>query len=233
MYRYFVNQSSEFCRHNPLCCFSTSVYCCKRIFRNRLSTETFGYTLAFHSLSMPLRCTVVIVTLSNSWTYRSAIHRRPWEYLLGSYRNVKSLRNLKFRHHDNENSSVTGKCLEPPPPKKKTAPYLLNVFFLEVPLTIFYIHREFYGSIPGGGWEFFSSPLRPERLWVPPSLLSSGYQGLFPFVQSGRGVKLTTPSSSAEVKECVELYIHFPIHLHGVVLSWKRKHRDNFTFTFR
>jgi hypothetical protein len=33
LYRYFVSQSSEFCRHNPLCCFSTSVYCCKRIFR--------------------------------------------------------------------------------------------------------------------------------------------------------------------------------------------------------
>jgi len=28
LYRYFVSQSSEFCRHNPLCCFSTSAYCC-------------------------------------------------------------------------------------------------------------------------------------------------------------------------------------------------------------
>jgi hypothetical protein len=28
LYHYFVSQSSEFCRHNPLCCFSTSVYCC-------------------------------------------------------------------------------------------------------------------------------------------------------------------------------------------------------------
>jgi hypothetical protein len=27
LYRYFVSQSIEFCRHNPLCCFSTSVYC--------------------------------------------------------------------------------------------------------------------------------------------------------------------------------------------------------------
>jgi hypothetical protein len=46
LYRYFASQSSEFCHHNPLCCFSTSVYCCKRIFRYRLSQETFGYTLA-------------------------------------------------------------------------------------------------------------------------------------------------------------------------------------------
>jgi len=32
LYCYFVSQSSEFCRHNPLCCFSTSVYCCSCLF---------------------------------------------------------------------------------------------------------------------------------------------------------------------------------------------------------
>jgi hypothetical protein len=39
-----------------------------------------------------------------------------------------------------------------------------------------------------------------------------------------------SPSSSAEVKEWVELYIHFPN-----TPSWRGaqlKHRDNFTFTF-
>jgi hypothetical protein len=44
-------QPSEFCRHNPLCCFSATVYCCKRIFRYRLSQETFGYTLVVHQLA--------------------------------------------------------------------------------------------------------------------------------------------------------------------------------------
>jgi len=39
-----VNQSSEFCSHNPICCFSAGVYCCKHIFCYRLSPETFGYT---------------------------------------------------------------------------------------------------------------------------------------------------------------------------------------------
>jgi len=47
LYHYFVNQSSDFCRHNPLCCFSTSVYCCKGPFRYRLSPETCGYTLVY------------------------------------------------------------------------------------------------------------------------------------------------------------------------------------------
>jgi hypothetical protein len=37
-----------------------------------------------------------------------------------------------------------------------------------------------------------SLPPRPERLWGPPSLLSNGYQGLFPCGYGGRGVKLIT-----------------------------------------
>jgi len=44
LYRYIVSQSSEFCCHNPLCCFSMSVYCCC-LFHYQLSPETSGYTL--------------------------------------------------------------------------------------------------------------------------------------------------------------------------------------------
>jgi len=54
--RYFVSQSSEFSRHNSLCCFSISEYCCcfccrrrRRLFHYRLSPETFRYTFV-HSL---------------------------------------------------------------------------------------------------------------------------------------------------------------------------------------
>jgi hypothetical protein len=38
-----------------------------------------------------------------------------------------------------------------------------------------------------------------------------------------------SPPSSAKVKECVEIHLHSPIRLQGVVLV---RHRDNFIFTF-
>jgi len=50
LYRCFVTQSSVFCRHNPLCCFSTSVYCCKRIFLYWRTPDIFGYTLVHWGL---------------------------------------------------------------------------------------------------------------------------------------------------------------------------------------
>jgi hypothetical protein len=62
LYRYFVSQSSELCCRNPLSCFSTSVYCCKRIFRCRLSPETFGYTLiATQKLELCFACLVLTI----------------------------------------------------------------------------------------------------------------------------------------------------------------------------
>jgi hypothetical protein len=41
---------SQFCRHNPLCCFSTNVCCCKRIFRYesvRKFLDTPSYNQSF------------------------------------------------------------------------------------------------------------------------------------------------------------------------------------------
>jgi hypothetical protein len=63
------------------------------------------------------------------------------------------------------------------------------------------------GSNPGGG-EIFRS--RPDRPWGPPSLLYNGYRVSFPGVKRpGRGVD-HPPSSSARVKERVELYLYSP-----------------------
>jgi hypothetical protein len=45
LYRYFVNQSSDFCRHNPVCCLSTSVYCCYCLFRYDSVRKLFGHTV--------------------------------------------------------------------------------------------------------------------------------------------------------------------------------------------
>jgi len=62
---YFVTQSSEFFRHNSLCCFSTSVnFCC--LFRYRLSPETSGYTLV-HKLPLSLDGLFTQMTLNGTF----------------------------------------------------------------------------------------------------------------------------------------------------------------------
>jgi hypothetical protein len=66
------------------------------------------------------------------------------------------------------------------------------------------------GSSPGRGWEFFSSSSRPDRLWGPYNFLLNGYQGLFPEGKAAGGEADHSPPSSAEVKECLELYLHSP-----------------------
>jgi len=61
-----------------------------------------------------------------------------------------------------------------------------------------------------------TSPPRPDRLWGPSSL-PMGTRGFFP--EGKAAGAWNSPPSSAEVKEYVELYLHSPIRLHGVVLS--------------
>jgi hypothetical protein len=87
------------------------------------------------------------------------------------------------------------------------------------------------GSSPGRGWEFFFSPPRSDRFWGPPSLLSNGYQGFFPWGQSGRVVKLTTQFHLAPGSRMPGAIPPLPS-----TTSWRgaqlKKHRDNFTFNF-
>jgi hypothetical protein len=54
--------------------------------------------------------------------------------------------------------------------------------------------QNFSKIFTGWGKGFFSSLLQcPNQLCGPPSLLSNGCRGLFPWKQSGRDLKLTTP----------------------------------------
>jgi hypothetical protein len=58
------------------------------------------------------------------------------------------------------------------------------------------------GSIPDRSRGFFLSPLRPDRLWGPPSLLYNEYRGSFPGGKARPGRDADhSPPSSAEVKK--------------------------------
>jgi hypothetical protein len=61
----------------------------------------------------------------------------------------------------------------------------------------------------------FSSPRFPDRLWGPPNLLSSGYRGAE--WQKREGDHSLSATTGGQVN--VDLYIHFPIRLHGVMLN--------------
>jgi hypothetical protein len=65
--------------------------------------------------------------------------------------------------------------------------YVFMAWFLVKHRDNFTYTCNFMGWMMGGGFEswkgmgIFSSPARPDRLWDSPSLLSNGYQGLFPW----------------------------------------------------
>jgi hypothetical protein len=73
-------------------------------------------------------------------------------------------------------------------------------------------------SSPGRVYKFISSPPCPNRLWVPPSLLSNGYEGLFPWVWS----YTSTPQYAfmeCSVKAQRQLYLHIYHTLANVTSS--------------
>jgi hypothetical protein len=85
------------------------------------------------------------------------------------------------------------------------------------------------GSSPRRVWEFFSSPLRPHRLWDPTSFLFSGYHGLCRWGKAAGAWSWPLAPTRCRVQERMELYVHSPN-----TPSWRgtqlNLHRDNCTF---
>jgi hypothetical protein len=71
--------------------------------------------------------------------------------------------------------------------------------------------------IPDRLKRFLSSPEGPDRIWGPPSLVLNGYRGLSSGIR--RSACETDHSAPSRSSECLELYLHFPICIHGVVLK--------------
>jgi hypothetical protein len=70
VYRYFMSQSSEFCRRNPLYCFSTSVYCCKAFIS--VSTQSGNFWIQGHEPTYStVMCSLLYFYVCNS-------HFRQW-----------------------------------------------------------------------------------------------------------------------------------------------------------
>jgi hypothetical protein len=74
------------------------------------------------------------------------------------------------------------------------------------------------GSSPGRGWEFFSLPPRPDRLWGHPDTYPIGTKGSFMGVKRAEREADHSPPPSAQVKNGWSYISAPPISLNGLLL---------------
>jgi hypothetical protein len=77
LYRYFVSQSSEFCRHKPLCCFSTSVVVVVYFVMTRSGNFCIHPRMCVPISVFPVHCTFVQLWPLNSLSsYRAHLSKQ-------------------------------------------------------------------------------------------------------------------------------------------------------------
>jgi hypothetical protein len=69
------------------------------------------------------------------------------------------------------------------------------------------------------GSRIFSSPRRPDGLWGTSNLLSNGYRGIFSGDKAAGAWSWPLTSSQRWGQENVDLYIHSPIRVDGILLN--------------
>jgi hypothetical protein len=73
--------------------------------------------------------------------------------------------------------------------------------------------------LPAGAGNFYIHHRVQNGSGAHPASYPMGIRGPFLGVKRPEREADHSPPSSADVKECVELYLHSPVRLHGVVLS--------------
>jgi hypothetical protein len=143
----------------------------------------------------------------NRWTYFITVirHKIVKQLLINFVRNVTKFKDFEKLKENN--------C--------DTLPVIYLVLSALGIATGYWLDGRGIGVLVPVGKKFFSSLLYPQRFWGRLSLRSDRYPSYFSegVKRPGREVD-HSPPTSVEVKKKAGLYIHFPIHLHGLVLNY-------------
>jgi hypothetical protein len=116
---------------------------------------------------------IKVLTCGRLHTTRSGTTRA-----LARGKNGWNVRITTYIHH------CVGMCVVSHPPYALISLRTCDLSHAKLPQSVYWLGYglDDWGSIPGRGRErmFFSSPPRPDWLWVPPNFLSNGFRGSFP-----------------------------------------------------
>jgi len=78
--------------------------------------------------------------------------------------------------------------------------------------------RTAFNSWQGQWWDIFHFST-PSRLALGPTQPCNGHRGSYPGNKAAGMWSWPLTSIQCRRQECMELYLHYPLHLHGVVLN--------------